>query len=114
VWMLVPALLFGAAHFDPATNGGNALIIVGATALFGVLAADLVRVSGSLGAAWGFHFANNVMAILVISANGTITGLSLFTTPYAASDTVALPVQVSLDLATMILAWAVLRRVVRR
>jgi len=114
VWMLVPALLFGAAHFAPGTNGDNALIIVGATALFGVIAADLVRVSGSLGAAWGFHFANNVMAILVISANGTITGLSLFRTPYAASDTLALPLQVALDLATMILAWAVLRRVVRR
>jgi uncharacterized protein len=49
---------------------------VGAAATFGLIAADLTARTGSIGAAWGFHFANNTMAITILATDGTITGLS--------------------------------------
>ncbi len=114
VWMGLPSLVFGLAHYDPATNGPNTWLVVGATFLFALLAADLTRVTGSIGAAWGFHFANNVMAILVLSLDGTITGLSLWRTPYGAGDSTLLPGLLAMDAAVMLLAWAILRRVLQR
>ncbi len=114
VWMGLPGLVFGLAHYDPATNGPNTWLVVGATFLFALLVADLTRITGSIGAAWGFHFANNVMAILVLSLDGTITGLSLWRTPYGAGDGTLLPGLLAMDTAIMLLAWAILRRVLQR
>jgi uncharacterized protein len=63
VWLVLPSLLFGVVHYDPVSASGNAWLIVGAAATFGVVAADLTARTGSIGAAWGFHFANNTLAI---------------------------------------------------
>ncbi|WP_164512329.1 CPBP family intramembrane glutamic endopeptidase [Oceaniglobus ichthyenteri] len=111
IWLILPALAFGAVHYDPGTAGANVWIIVGSAALFGLVAGDLTARTGSLGAAWGFHFANNVVAILVISTKGTITGLSLMQTPYGVDDAEVMGGLMFGDMAMLILAWLILRRV---
>ncbi|WP_102110180.1 CPBP family intramembrane glutamic endopeptidase [Oceaniglobus roseus] len=114
VWLVLPALAFGMVHYDPASNGANAWLVVASAALFGLVAADLTAQSGSLGAAWGFHFANNLIALVVLATKGTITGLALYTTPYEVSDEGALTELVLVDLAILLLAWGLVRRFVRR
>lgn len=109
IWMVVPSLTFAALHYDPGINGENTWIILGATALFGLLAADLTRITGSLGAAWGFHFANNLFAILLIAIDGSLSGLSIYVTPYRADDTSLLPMLIAGDLVAMGIAWLYLR-----
>lgn len=114
IWMVLPSLAFGAVHYDPETAGANVWLMVGAAAAFGFVASDLTRVTGSLGAAWGFHFANNTIAILFLAVQGTIPGLALFVTPYSAADTIHLPWLVASDLAIMLAAWWVARRTLQR
>lgn len=113
IWLILPALAFGAVHFDPGAAGENVWIIVGAAALFGLAAGDLTLRTGSLGAAWGFHFANNIVAILFVSTKGTITGLSLMQTPYGVDNAQVMQVLVFGDLALLLIAWAILRRLLR-
>lgn len=114
IWLLLPPLLFGALHFSPATAGANAWIVVVAAAGFGLVAADLTRATGSIGAGWGYHFANNFVAMLVLSTDGALSGLALFRTPYSLDDTELVPLLSVGDLITMVLLWAILRRVLRR
>ncbi len=114
LWLVLPAVIFGAVHFDPATAGDNVWLLMMAAGVFGLIAADLTLVTGSIGAAWGFHFANNLMALLFLSMPGTLSGLSLFTTPYGADEPAVVPLLVILDLAVLALAWALVRRAVRR
>jgi membrane protease YdiL (CAAX protease family) len=114
IWMILPSVVFGAVHFDPATAGGNAWIVIAAAGLFGLVAADLTAVTGSLGAAWGFHFANNFAALLVVAVDGTIPGLALYLTPYAADDVATLRPLVLVDLISLAAAWYLARRMLRR
>ncbi|MGI1664138.1 lysostaphin resistance A-like protein [Palleronia sp. KMU-117] len=113
-WALVPSLLFGAIHYNPSLPTEGALILIGAATLFGLAAADLTARTGSIGAAWGFHFANNLLAIAILSTEGTITGLGLFRTPYAVDESAALDLLILVDLAFLGLAWWLVRRAVSR
>jgi membrane protease YdiL (CAAX protease family) len=113
-WMVAPSLLFGALHYDAAADPALTWLLMGGAALFGILAADLTAATGSLGAAWGFHFANNVVALLILATRDTITGLALWTTPYGTADAPDLFWLVSIDAGAMLGAWALLRRVLRR
>lgn len=114
VWMGLPSLLFGLVHYAPVMSGSNALILVFGAALFGLLAADLTAASGSIGAAWGFHFANNALAIAVIATDGTITGLALYLTPYAADAEGAVRLALIADYALLLVAWWLCRMALRR
>ncbi len=114
IWMLLPSIGFAALHYDPATAGDNTWLIVAVTGLFGLAAADLTRVTGSLGAAWGFHFANNLWAISLLSVDGSITGLALYVTPYSVDDANIMPRLIAFDLAAIGLIWLILRRLLRR
>ena len=114
IWLLVPSLLFGAAHYDPGVSGENVWLTVAATTVFALLAADLTAVTGSIGAAWGFHFANNFAAILIVAVKGTIPGLALFTTPYGADQTEGMLSLIAIDITGLALAWLLVRRLVRR
>lgn len=114
VWLVVPSVLFGLVHYAPAVGGGNAWILVAGAALFGLFAADLTARSGSIGAAWGFHFANNVMALAVLATDGTITGVALYLTPYAADAEGPVRFALLVDYAMLAVAWALCRAVVRR
>lgn len=107
VWMLLPALAFGALHYDPATAGPNAGWVVVSATLFGLIAADLLRVTGSIGAGWGLHFVNNASAILVVSTDGSLSGLSLWTTPMSVS---AMPATLlAQEMASTVIVWACIR-----
>ena len=109
-WLVLPSLAFGAIHWDPDMGTGNALAVVGVTGLFGLVAADLTARTGTLGAAWGLHFANNVVAILVLATPGALPGLALRLTPYDAADPILGPLLVA-DAATLVLVWLIGRRV---
>ncbi len=114
IWAGVPALIFGAVHFDPVTSGANAWPVVASALLFGLLAADLTARTGSIGAAWGFHFANNAVALLVVATNGTLTGLALWVTPYRADDADELFWLIPIDIALMLVGWWIIRRLLSR
>ncbi len=114
IWMLLPGLLFGVVHYDPTTAGSNAWIVVAAAAAFGLVAADLTRVTGNIGAGWGYHFANNLVAVLILSTEGTIPGMALYLTPYSIDDTELVPLLSVGDLGVMVLVWLILRRILRR
>ncbi len=114
VWMVLPSLLFGFAHFDPATMGTNAWLIVAATGLFGLFAADLTAKTGTLGAAWGFHFANNVLALLVVGLDGPLSGLALYTTSFGPEAAEILRPLIYRDMAITAAIWLAIRYILTR
>lgn len=113
-WLVLPSAVFGLVHFDPAGAGGNAWLIVGAAAIFGLAAADLTRATGSIGAAWGFHFVNNAIALLILATQGTLPGLALYLTPYDIDDTQLIRGLVLSDVLAMVLTWGAIRLALRR
>lgn len=114
VWLVLPSVVFGIVHFNPESAGDNAWLVVGGAAIFGLIAADLTARTGSIGAAWGFHFANNTIAIAVLATGGTITGLARWVTPYDLAEYDWSPFVILGDLAMLLLAWALVRRAVAR
>ncbi|KPQ05808.1 MAG: CAAX amino terminal protease family [Rhodobacteraceae bacterium HLUCCA12] len=114
VWMGVPSILFGLAHFAPGELGDNAWLVVAATGLFGLIAADLTARTGALGLAWGLHFANNFLAILVVSAMGGLDGLALFELPRGTVQSANLRPILLADMALMVAVWAVCRLLLMR
>lgn len=89
IWLLLPSFIFGCLHYDPARMGSNALYIVAVTTFFGMITADVTIRTGNLGAAIGLHFMNNLQAMMLISLNGTLNGLSLYVTKTHVSDEAA-------------------------
>ena len=112
-WMVLPSLVFGALHYDPSAGGTAALGVVGITAVFGLVAADLTARTGSLGAAWGFHLANNFIALALISIEGTLTGLSLFKSAFSIADGLPFAVLIG-DICLILFGWFVVRRILLR
>ncbi|PHQ95919.1 MAG: CPBP family intramembrane metalloprotease domain-containing protein [Marinosulfonomonas sp.] len=113
IWMLLPSFGFAALHYDPSITGENTWLVIGAVGLFGLIAADLTRITGNLGAAWGFHFANNIWAIALLSVQGNLTGVALFVTPYSADDG-RLTALIAGDIVAMVIVWVFLRRLFLR
>ncbi|WP_428514469.1 lysostaphin resistance A-like protein [Roseovarius sp.] len=109
IWIIVPAILFGLLHYDPAINGDATWLIVGWATLFGIAAADLTARTGTIGAALGLHFVNNFFAILVAAPAGNFDGLALYTYPFALGDTDALWVWAPLDLMLLLVSWLTAR-----
>lgn len=112
VWMVLPSAVFALLHYQPEIMGDNTWLMMGAVFVFALLAADLTAATGSIGAAWGFHFVNNTLAILVVSMDGPLSGLALYTAPVspASSEIRAL---FYLDIATMLAVWAIIRITLR-
>ncbi len=108
VWMLVPSAIFAGLHYQPEIMGDNVWLMMLAVFVFALIAADLTAVTGSIGAAWGLHFVNNALAILVVSTDGPLSGLSLYTAPVSPSSPEIRPL-FYLDIATMLAVWAVIR-----
>lgn len=111
LWLGLPALIFGLAHYAPAQSGPNAWAVVAAVTLFGLIAGDLTARSGTIGAATGFHLANNTLAILIVSTDGAIDGLSLWRTGFAADDPGLAPLLL-VDAAVLVAGWALCRRLI--
>jgi hypothetical protein len=113
VWMGLPAALFAVLHWNPEAGANLPLVLLAALA-FGLIAADLTARTGSLGAAMGLHFANNAVALLVVSVEGTITGLALYVSE-AELDRLG-PVTLGMGLSILILAaiWRIAARLLAR
>ncbi len=109
VWMVLPSVLFGLAHYAPAEMGENTWLVVATTGLFGLIAADLTARTGALGLAWGLHFANNCLAILLVSAMGGLDGLALFQLPEGAAHAEVMRPLLLADMALMVAVWAACR-----
>jgi len=114
VWMALPAIFFAALHYDPATNGVSALWVVVWAGAFAFFASDLTARTGNLGAAIGFHFVNNIYAILFVSFQGPLDGLALYHLPYSAADMEPSSPIIFLEFAAMITAWLAARLAVQR
>ena len=111
--VVAPALLFGFAHYVPSFPLIAALTYVLIATMFGILAADLTIRTGSLGAAWGFHLANNALAVLIIAPTGSVTGLALWRTgtefgPEALTSPLA-----TAEILVLLATWFLIRRVLR-
>ena len=113
VWMLVPAALFAPGHWDPDLGHGSWLPILAAL-VFGLIAADLTARFGSLGPAMALHFANNFFGLLVVSTEGSVTGLSRWVTPFAADELERLALSVGLSILINLALWRLLIRVLDR
>ncbi|MEM0977329.1 MAG: type II CAAX endopeptidase family protein [Pseudomonadota bacterium] len=86
VWMVIPSVAFGALHYQSEIFGPNAWLVVVATSIFGFVAAELTYRSNSIGPAIGFHFVNNVNAMLITQMDAGVGGMALFKTPYSTAD----------------------------
>jgi len=109
IWLVLPAILFGALHYDGESYGADAWIICVATALFAVIAGDLTARTGNLGAAIALHFANNFFAMVLIGETGRMDGLSLYTMPLDLTDGVMLAAQFVLTIILWLAARLALR-----
>ncbi len=108
VWMLIPSLTFGALHLDPSAGIGQAWTMLPPT-LFGLVAADLTRLTGSIGLAWGLHFLNNCSAILLMSLQGNLSGLALYTTPFGIDALSITDPLVWQEMIVTVIVWACVR-----
>ncbi len=104
VWMGLPAAIFAALHWNPSTGNVVWLVLL-TTFVFGLIAADLTERTGSLGAAIGFHFVNNVAGITLVAMQGTITGLARWTTSYGIEEAGLLAMSLGLNVAFIAVVW---------
>jgi len=113
VWMVLPSILFGLVHYAPAEMGDSAWLLVFATGFFGLLLADLTARSGSIGLAWGLHFANNFVAMLIFTTGEALDGLAPFRLPFGPQDGGIMGWMVLMDIAGMVLVYFLCRRMLR-
>lgn len=113
LWMGVPALLFGVLHYAPATYGVMAFWPVLWATAFGCLAADLTARTGNIGAALGFHFANNVSAMLLLGVQDKMDGLALYSLAIDPSDPAQLAPYMATDALSMLISWLLARLALR-
>ena len=113
VAFVIPSILFGLLHYAPDQMGQGTWLLVGLTGFFGLLMADLTARSGALGLAWGMHFGNNILAILIFTTGEALDGVALFRLPFSMTDPSSILGLLLADLAGIVLVWAVLRRYLR-
>ena len=109
IWLGLPAIVFGALHYDAESYGTLAWIVCVATALFALIAGDLTARTGNLGAAIALHFANNFFAMVMIGETGRMDGLSLYTMPLDLTDGVMLAAQFAFTIVLWLAARLALR-----
>jgi membrane protease YdiL (CAAX protease family) len=114
VWWLVPALMFGALHWNPVAFGANGWLGVLATAVIGLVLGDVAARTGNLSAPIGLHVANNVMAMLVVAPPSPVSQLALWRIALDPDDAALLRLLLFADLAATLLAWAAWRLILRR
>lgn len=114
VWLGVPSLLFGLAHYAP----GSPALVTGLTMLwaasFGLAAADLTARTGNLGAGLALHFTNNISAILLVGVAGNIGGLTLYQVTLSPGDTATMVMYLILDGISLLVGWLIARLILRR
>lgn len=113
VWMAAPALLFGLLHYRPDAGANGGLIMLWAAA-FALAAADLTARAGNLGPAIALHFMSNTSALLILSAEGTLSGMALFRLQIDMADPVALRPYLMIDATMILVGWLAARLAIRR
>jgi membrane protease YdiL (CAAX protease family) len=113
VWMVAPALLFGVLHYRPDAGANGGLIMLWAAA-FALAAADLTARAGTLGPAIALHFMSNTSALLILSAEGTLSGMALFRLQIDMADPVALRPYLMIDATMILVGWLAARLAIRR
>ena len=113
-WMILPSALFAVLHYQPSIMGENAWIVVAAVFLYAICAADLTAKTGTIGAAWGFHFANNAVAILFLALEGPLSGLALYTVPMGSIPAADLRPMLLSGMVVTAVIWLAIRFAVRR
>lgn len=112
IWFALPPVAFGLLHYNPDMMGDLTWYAIIAITLTGILWTDLTRRTGNIGAAWGWHFANNFMLMNFLGNAGELNGFVWMTTPYEVSE---LPPSLFLiDMCIAIGTWAILRRLLRK
>jgi membrane protease YdiL (CAAX protease family) len=81
IYMVIPSIIFGFAHFSTELGVDVGLKIVAVTGFLGLFLADLTYRTGNLGAAIGVHFANNFGAMFHTSYQEQISGLARYVAP---------------------------------
>lgn len=114
IWIGIPSVLFGLAHYAPDTYGANTWLVVTWAALFGALASDLTARAGTLGPAIAFHVVTNAIAILLVAPQGDLSGLALYQFPFSADDEAAIRAMLPVDFLAMLTSWLAVRLVLRR
>jgi len=114
VFMVSPSVLFGLLHYDPSELGPNAWLVVLDTTIIGFIAADLTVRTGNLAAAIVFHFVNNVFALLLVSIDGSMSGLALYVAPYSAADVETLRTLLFADIAIYLIGYLIYGKIMNR
>jgi membrane protease YdiL (CAAX protease family) len=113
VWMVLPAALFGALHYDPASFGPNAIWLAVWAFAFGCLAADLTARTGNIGAALALHLVNNFASMFFVGFYGNLDGLALYTIVINARDFATLAPWLAIDALTIFIGWLMIRVILR-
>lgn len=112
IWAVLPSIVFGALHYDPSLSQTSAIAIAFAITLTGLLWADLTRLTGNLGAAMGWHFANNFLALNLVGFDDYLNGFAWRIMPFGYGDA---PLSYFImDPIIGLTTWAVLRRILAR
>lgn len=121
VWLVVPNIAFASVHWYNGADTAESLQYVVWAFAFGLAASDLTARTGALGAAIGFHLANNIFAFLVAGEAGTLdNGLALFLLPPSGEGgpfpdpEPLVSLAFGLDLMVLGLAWLAVRVAIRR
>jgi len=109
IWFALPPIAFGLLHYNPEMMGGLTWIAIVTICLTGLFWTDLTRITGNIGAAWGWHFINNFMLMNFLGNAGELNGFVWMTTPYAVKDLP--PAFFAIDIGIAVLTWLILRRV---
>lgn len=109
IWLILPALLFGAMHWQPAQYGENAIIVVFVAAVMGLLLGDITAQTGNILTACGIHFANNAISVLFVGMPGPLGGLSLYIIPLDPANTAEMRLSLLLNLAVILGLYAIYR-----
>jgi membrane protease YdiL (CAAX protease family) len=113
IWIGLPALAFAALHYTP-DAGANLPLVLGGALVFGLIAADLSAQTGSLGAAMGLHFGNNVFGLLIVGVSETITGLALYRSSEPVDATGGQSLGLGLSILVMLVTWRLVRLILTR
>ena len=113
VWWVLPALLFGALHYNTITYGENTWIVVASATLAGLVFGDITARSGDLSIALGLHFANNLTSVLIIGVPGQLSSLSLYLHKINIRDVDVMRVELLSSMGVMLAVYFVYLLVLR-
>ena len=108
VWWGLPAVMFGALHWQPG-YGANAWLLAATAAVTGLVYGDVTTRLGNLSASIGLHFANNAFAALILPPPGPLGAFGLLASAGATPGTTAIRDALALNIAVTLLVWGVWR-----